>query len=57
MTSINYTERKVEFASGNSVSYDLLVIIPSHKTPDVITNSGLVDESGWIAVNKDTLET
>ena len=57
LTSINYAERKIEFASGNSISYDLLVLIPAHKAPEVITKSNLVDESGWIPVNKDTLET
>ncbi len=57
MTSINYNQRKVEFASGNSMRYDLLVLIPSHKVPEVITESGLTDESGWIPINKDTLET
>jgi len=57
LISINYNERKIEFASGNSVNYDLLALIPSHKAPEVITKSNLVDESGWIPVNKDTLET
>jgi sulfide:quinone oxidoreductase len=57
LTSINYEQRKIEFVSGNSVKYDLLVLIPSHKAPDVIINSDLTDESGWIPANKDTLET
>ncbi len=57
LASINYNERKIEFAFGNSVNYDLLVLIPSHTAPEVITQSGLVDESGWIPVNKGTLET
>jgi len=57
VTNINYEQRKLEFSSGNSVDYDLLCLIPSHKAPEVITKSGLVDESGWIPVNKDTLET
>jgi len=57
LISINYNERKIEFASGNSVNYDLLALIPSHKAPEVITKSNLVDESGWIPVNKGTLET
>lgn len=57
LTSVNYEEKKIEFTSGNSISYDLLVVIPSHKAPEVIIKSGLVDESGWIPVNKDTLET
>ena len=57
LASINYSERKVEFASGNSINYDLLVLIPPHKAPQIITESGLIDESGWIPVNRDTLET
>lgn len=57
LTSINYNERKVEFTSGNSIKYDLLVLIPKHQVPKVISESGLTDESGWIPVNKDTLET
>ena len=57
MTSINYNERKVELASGNSINYDLLVLIPPHKASKVISNSVLVDESGWIPVDKDTLQT
>lgn len=57
LTTVNYSERKIEFESGSSVKYDLLVLIPSHKAPEVVIKSGLVDESGWIHVNKDTLET
>jgi len=57
LTSINYNERKVAFTSGNSIKYDLLVLIPKHQVPEIISESGLTDESGWIPVNKDTLET
>jgi sulfide:quinone oxidoreductase len=57
LASINYDERMVEFASGNSIKYDLIVLIPKHKVPEVISESGLIDESGWMPVNKDTLET
>ena len=57
LTSINYSERKIEFSSGNSINYDLLVLIPLHTAPEVILNSTLPDESGWISVNKDALQT
>ena len=57
LASVNYDERKIELASGALVHYDLLVVIPQHKVPEVVLQSGLVDESGWIPVNKDTLET
>lgn len=57
LTAVKYDERKIEFTSGNSINYDLLVVIPQHKSTEVVIKSGLVDESGWIPVNKDTLET
>ncbi|MCL4511150.1 MAG: NAD(P)/FAD-dependent oxidoreductase [Bacteroidetes bacterium] len=57
LSSIDYDKRKIEFASGDSVTYDLLVLVPSHKAPEAILKSSLVDESGWIPVDKDTLET
>ncbi|MBI1937050.1 MAG: NAD(P)/FAD-dependent oxidoreductase [Ignavibacteriales bacterium] len=56
-TSINYNEKKIAFASGLSVDYDLLVLIPQHKAPEVISKSALADESGWVPVDKGTLET
>ena len=57
MSSINYDERQIKFASGDSVNYDLLALVPSHKAPEVILKSTLADESSWIAVDKYTLET
>jgi sulfide:quinone oxidoreductase len=57
LTSVDYNKKKIEFTFGNPIAYDMLVVIPSHKAPDVVIKSGLVDESGWIPVNKDTLET
>lgn len=56
-TSINYNDKKISFASGLSVDYDLLVLIPKHIAPEVISKSALADESGWVPVDKGTLET
>jgi sulfide:quinone oxidoreductase len=53
-TSIEASE--VVFASKR-LSYDLLLGIPPHKPPAVVRESGLVGESGWVEVNKRTLET
>jgi sulfide:quinone oxidoreductase len=57
LASVDYAKKRIEFTAGNPVDYDLLVLIPSHKAPEVISKSALIDESGWIPVNKDTLET
>jgi sulfide:quinone oxidoreductase len=37
--------------------FDLLFGIPPHRPPAVVRESGLVGDSGWVAVNSRTLET
>jgi sulfide:quinone oxidoreductase len=37
--------------------FDLLFGVPPHRPPAVVRESGLVGESGWVAVNSRTLET
>ena len=49
--------RKVAILNdGSEMPYDLFLGIPKHRVPDVVETSGLA-ESGWIPVNKHTLET
>ena len=47
---------KVVFANKR-LAFDLLLGVPPHKPPAVVRESGLVGESGWVNVNKHTLET
>lgn len=49
--------RRLHFANGAEASYDLLAFVPPHRAPRVVRESGLVGESGWISVNRHTLET
>lgn len=49
--------RSVEFKNGESVGYDLLVYMPSVRTPRVVHESGLAGENGWVAVDRHTLAT
>ena len=49
--------KQVLFSNGQKADYDLLVLIPPHLCPEVVSRSGLTDESGWIPVNGKTLET
>ena len=37
--------------------FDLLLAVPPHRPPDVVRESGLTAESGWIAVDRETLAT
>lgn len=51
----------IEFDNGNRAKYDVLIVIPPHKVPDVIRNSDLIrqkqKQKNWIEVDKFTLKT
>ena len=48
---------QLSFADGSSAPFDLLVTVPPHRTPQLVRDAGLTDESGWIPVDQHTLET
>jgi sulfide:quinone oxidoreductase len=49
--------RRLRFGNGVEASYDLLAYVPPHRAPRVVRESGLCGESGWIAVDRHTMET
>jgi sulfide:quinone oxidoreductase len=49
--------RRVHFTDGEAVDFDLLVYVPPIRPPAALASSGLVDESGWVKVDRHTLET
>ncbi|MEW5982548.1 MAG: FAD/NAD(P)-binding oxidoreductase [Acidobacteriota bacterium] len=48
---------RVQFTDGAAADFDLLVYVPGIRPPSVLATSGLVDESGWVRVDRQTLET
>ena len=48
---------RVVLADGSEESFDLLLTVPPHRPPAVVTESGLVAGHGWIGVDAGTLET
>ena len=65
-------ERSISFRTGAKIDrveagtvvledgelpFDLLVTVPPHRAPDVVTESGLTGESGWVPVDRSTLQT
>ena len=52
-------KKTIEFENGNKVSYDLLILVPPHQVPQVIKNSGLLENADqrWINVDRFTLRT
>lgn len=48
---------RVTFTDGATVDFDLLVYVPPIAPPQALRGSGLVDETGWVRVDRHTLET
>lgn len=57
VTSVVGTLRRLEFGNGASADFDLLAFVPPHRAPRVVRESPLASPSGWIAVDRTTMET
>jgi sulfide:quinone oxidoreductase len=49
--------RRLKFANGVEAEFDLLAYVPPHRAPAVVRGAGLTNESGWIPVDRHTLQT
>lgn len=47
----------LQFQNGKTVQFDLLAYTPKHQCPGVIKVTSLAGNSGWIEVNRNTMET
>ena len=54
--SVDPVAKTVSSLEGETVAYDLLVLVPPHRGQRVIEDSGLGDERGWVSVDKNTLK-
>lgn len=57
LTGVDLQTRRIAFENGAHADFDLLAYVPPHRAPQVVRDSGLVDESGWIPVDRNTLRT
>jgi sulfide:quinone oxidoreductase len=57
VVGVDASTKVLTFANGASASFDLLAYVPPHRAPAVVCAAGLVGDSGWISVNRSTLET
>ena len=51
------TENILTFSNGKTADYNLMAFTPKHQCPSVIRETALVGKSGWIEVNRNTMET
>lgn len=49
--------KRIIFDNGSTADFDLLAYVPPHRAPQVVREAGLVDDSGWVPVDRTTLHT
>ncbi len=57
VTAVEPGARVARFAGGNTIPYDLLIFTPPYRAPRVVRDSQLAGDGGWIAVDRNSLET
>jgi sulfide:quinone oxidoreductase len=55
LESVDPTKKELYSLEGDTLSYDLLIMVPPHRGADVIIKSGLGDKDGWIPTDKYTM--
>ena len=55
--SVDARAQRITFDNGATADFDLLAYVPPHRSPRVVRDAGLVDDSGWIPVDRNTLAT
>jgi sulfide:quinone oxidoreductase len=57
VTSVDPIKRRLAFANGAEADFNLLAYLPPHRAPKVVREAGMCGESGWVPVDRGTLET
>lgn len=57
VASVEPGSRTLRFANGATAQPDLLLYVPPHCAPAVVREAGLTNESGWVPVDRHTLQT
>ena len=56
-TEVDPAAKTLHFANGDQAGFDLLAYVPPHAAPPVVKNAGMTGESGWVPVDRHTMET
>lgn len=57
VSAVDPAERRIRFANGAQTDFSLLAYVPPHAAPKVVQDAGLCGESGWVLVDRETLQT
>jgi sulfide:quinone oxidoreductase len=55
--AIDPQARTISSLEGETLGYDLLVLVPPHRGAAIIGESGLGDAQGWVPTDRETLES
>ena len=57
VTAVDPGRSRIRFANGAETDFALLAYVPPHAAPKVVQDAGLCGESGWIPVDRETMQT
>jgi sulfide:quinone oxidoreductase len=57
LSQIDAAGKQIVFSNREPAPFDLLAGIPPHRPPQVVRESALANEAGWVPVDKRTLQT
>lgn len=57
VAEVDSPAKTIHFTFGDKAGFDLLAYIPPHTVPPVVKKAGMTGESGWVPVNRHTMET
>jgi sulfide:quinone oxidoreductase len=57
LSAVDAGRREAVFDDDSRAPFDLLLSVPVHRPPEVVRETGLADEGGWLPVDRATLET
>lgn len=55
--SVDKKKKEITFEKGEKTKFDLIIGIPTHKSPTVVREAELTDQTGWVPVDKGKLTT
>jgi sulfide:quinone oxidoreductase len=57
VVAVDPARRHIRFASGVETDFALLAYVPPHRAPKVVQEAGLCGETGWVPVDRETMQT
>jgi sulfide:quinone oxidoreductase len=57
VTDVDTRNHLLRFSERAECGFNMLAYVPPHRAPAAVRAAGLAEPGGWVAVNRDTLET